>query len=261
MRGKEPVEPVLLESSSHLQRASWLTSMVESGGVYGTVQNFDGTGMTAGIHQAIAVYPKQLVEDDDIAENDQGPLWELVRRIGDAATHSADPSFVMEYIDFSQALLEAGWYISPAGVLVHHESDGKVVNGYEIREELTGSRDGVMPVRGEERDCAEEWVRRFHRLFSHPATFTVQQRFGAEHFCRGAKRKFRGFRLAPFLNKNIQDTFYEGKDLTGVKLLHNSEAVDLALCMFWNYNVNAPAIALEAIKQNAEISTRKRRLS
>lgn len=239
IRGSVPVEPVTWEESSHLQRASWLTAMVESGGVYGTVQNFDGTGMTAGIHQAIAVYPKERVLNDDMVENDQGPLWELLRRIHDVAEHSRNNSFLLEYLDFYQALLDAGWYISPAGVLVHNEAAATLVDGYEIREEFTGSRNGVMPTKGEARECAEEWVKRFHRLFSHEETHKIQQRLGMEHICRNAKRWKMG-------------DFYGDSDISGVELPMRSSALDLALCMFWNYSVNAPSIARKCVQETLE---------
>ena len=71
IKGQKPLSSFPL-SRRHLDRASRLTAEVESGGRFGSVMSYDGTGMTAGIHQAIAVYPKNL--------KDQGPLWKLLLR-------------------------------------------------------------------------------------------------------------------------------------------------------------------------------------
>ena len=77
IKGKIPLEAP--NSLSHLSWVSWLTAMVESDGKFGSVMNYDGTGMTAGIHQAIAVYPK--APGDGNKKNEQGPMWKLMNRI------------------------------------------------------------------------------------------------------------------------------------------------------------------------------------
>jgi len=251
IRGTVKIPTVNIESSTHLERAAWLTSMVESGGVYGTVQNYDGAGMTAGVHQAIAVYPKQLVEEDDIPANDQGPLWELLLRIQQAADGHQDGGFTKLVIDFTEDLLEIGWYISPGAVLCYNAT-GEIVNGRHIRYQLSGDQDGHMPTKGPGRERAEWWLDGFHELFSHPATFKVQQEYGEEHFCKGAKRKFKGSSIAPLLNRTIQKAFYGNCDLSGVQLNDLGPSLDLALCMYWNYSVNAPSKAIRCITQTAE---------
>ena len=89
----------------HLGRAAYLTEQVESNGMYGSVMNYDNTGMTAGLHQAIAVYPKELEDKDFNAADDQGPLWKLLRRID--LVHSNEwTKLAIAFFD------ECNWYVA-----------------------------------------------------------------------------------------------------------------------------------------------------
>ena len=79
VRGGPKVEPS--RTDRHMARSFYLVSQLEAAN-WGTVQNYDGAGMSAGPLHVIAVFP---------ATGDQGPLWRMVRRIFDtSSTASTD---------------------------------------------------------------------------------------------------------------------------------------------------------------------------
>ena len=126
IRGKEPMQEIAVPS--HLHKAAWLTAGVESGFKYGTVISYDGTGITAGIHQAVAVYPRHL--------DDQGPLWKLTARVLSAVPRDVET-------DFRVFLGEYGIVLTPHGVAI--SVHGGRLKGSALRERLTGDAGGVWP--------------------------------------------------------------------------------------------------------------------
>lgn len=226
---------------SHLQRAGLLTALVESGGKFGCVMNYDGTGMTAGIHQAIAVYPRSLAPYDHNPKNDQGPLWKLLNRMRSAAPYS------IHLVNLFEAMLDCDWYLEADGTL-RNIHDGVLIHGCEIRHRLTGSADGVMPMMGVRRKEAERWVRLFNEAFSDSSTFRVQCDYGVEHFSKRAHRTKLRFSPFPSLKrKTIQKAVYGS---TSLGILQDEEMLpefDLAMCMFWSHSVNAPGAALKKL--------------
>jgi len=229
------------DNSLHLDRASWLTAQVESGGKFGTVINYDGTGMTAGMHQAIAVYPKAL--DDGVKANDQGPLWKLMNRIWslpDTVELAAVRDPFVEHMD------KCGMILSPEGKCLDVHT-GKLLSGKAIRKIFTGDAGGVMPVSGPGRKQTEVWARLFHKLFACPDTFMTQLRYGTEHFVKRAKRtKLRFCKVAPLKTTTIQEACYPC-ELPMVDSEVCSPELDLAMSVFWSHNVNAPSKALKRI--------------
>jgi len=228
IRGTEEAE--LRSENYHLWRAAYLTAQVESGGMYGTVMNYDGTGMTAGIHQAIAVYPRELAHPDGNAEDDQGLLWKLIARIGVGFVHPA-------LIEIIEALFDRGWFIAPDNLLRNRKT-GEVVPGPFIRKELTGSADGRMPMSGPGRERAERYVQLFHVAFSDRKTFSPQDRFGMEQMSKRAHR-------AKINGKTIQEAVYGYKDISVITVGNLGPEMDLAMCFFWSNTVNAPFYALK----------------
>lgn len=217
---------------THIKRASWLTAMVESNGVFGSVMNFDGTGMTAGIHQAIAVYPRELINPDGKAKNDQGPLWKLLNRLSD----------IVPGHKIWRKIERAGWYIAQDNTLRFIDT-GKYVDGFAIREEFNGSKDGVVPLRGKDRNSSEHWIIICHDLMSNEKTFLAQEKFGEEHFVKRAKRvklrfskNFKEYTIDRLIYRNFNHITHADFSLS---------EMDLAMCMFWNYTVNAPSQALK----------------
>jgi len=221
---------------THLDRAEWLTSMVESDGMYGSVFSADGTGMTASIGQLVAVYPRML--DDDIKRNDQGPLWKFLWRLGTAS----NPSLPREYVTITSRLRHMGWHLSPDGKV--YWPDGRLISGTEMRFELTGDSNGVMPVKGKGRMRAEWWANAFHELFAQHATFKAQHNFTKEHFAKRASRVPLRFCLDK--HPTLVEAVYDGRPLSTVAIPLNS-SLDLAMAVYWSHSVNAPGKALRVI--------------
>ncbi len=221
---------------THLDRAEWLASMVESDGMYGSVFSADGTGITASIGQLVAVYPRML--DDDIKRNDQGPLWKFLWRLGMAS----NPNLPREYATIMGRLRHMGWHLSPDGKV--YWPDGTLISGPEIRLELTGATNGVMPVKGKGRMRAEWWAVAFHELFAQHATFKAQHNFTKEHFAKRAARVPLRFCLDK--HPTLTDAVYDGRPLS-TAALPVRVPLDLAMCMYWSHSVNAPGKALKVI--------------
>lgn len=227
--------------SSHLDRVSWLTAEVESGGKYGTVMNYDGTGMTAGIHQAIAVYPRAL--NDEKTNNDQGPLWKLLSRM----RHAAPDSIAL--LRIFEKLFDFGWYLAEDASLRYCVS-GHTVDGPDIRTRLVGSPEGVLPVRGNARMDAEETIELFHEAFRDSYTHEAQDAYGKEHFIKRAERtKLRFCKKPAHKKKTIHDVLYgDNFHISHTRELpHFSFEMDLANAMFWSNTVNAPGAALKVL--------------
>jgi hypothetical protein len=232
IKGKVPLEkPEGLDRLYHLNRVEWLTAMVESGGVFGTVQNYDGTGMTAGLHQAIACYPRA---------QGQGPLWDLLRQIGMLAPIGRRP----ELLDM---LFVAGIWCDNEGTW---RKEDRKLGRLRIREEFTGSKEGVIPLRGPGRERAEKWARLFHECFSDSVTFQLQQQAGADWLYKrldqalGFSRKHK--------KTTVRDAVYDAALLGRVEVVDLGLEKDLALAVYWSHSVNAPNAALRRLCKAAD---------
>lgn len=217
----------------HIQRASYLTAMVESGGKFGCALNYDGTGMTAGIHQAIAVYPKQLLNPDDNPRNDQGPLWRLLRKL-----QSLIPGEKLW-----ETFKEWNCDIGADNILYRNQ---RVADGYTIRRMLSGDVRGQVKRSGIEANRARDFVQLFHNLFSNSLTFEAQEEFGIEHFAKRAERIKLRF-ATEYSQKTMNELFYSPNSCSQLLAKDFEPGLDLALCVYWSHSVNAPSIALRAL--------------
>jgi len=211
IRGSVPIET---PEPHHFSRAEWLTAQVESGGMYGTVISYDGTGATAGLHQCVAVYPSSL---------GQGPLWPL---IVDCIRGGGDG------IEIENLLGARRWRLTAAGKVVNKA--GAVVSGRAIRDQLTGSPVGLMPHAGPGRDRAERWAEALHRFFVRKTTFETQRRWGIDHIQSTVRRSLR-FSVR-FPDETIEDKIYSNPYVMTPEL-------DLAMAVYLSYTVNAPSAA------------------
>jgi hypothetical protein len=218
--------------ANHWDRVVWLTSIVESGGKFGTVISYDGTGATAGLCQMIAVYPKELADEDGNPENDQGSLWRQIERI-----RKADPSTVTELL--TSLKNGKGWDLVNGKVV---GQDGKTLNGRVLREELTPNQ-GRVPRKGPDWEQAKCWGMVFHNLFSNPNTFETQVSFSIEHAKETARRK------TPLLHGvPISETIYkDNPDQVDDFII--GTPLDLAMAVFFSNSVNAPAAAYRRFTQ------------
>jgi len=204
----------------HMRRAWFLTAMLEAP-FFGSVQSYDGCGMSAGPLHNIAVYPRNLK---------QGSLFPLLRRlelVGDVTA--------LEVL--YDGLREEGWYVARDGKLRHAET-GAVIGGRAIRNLFTPVN-GVVPRKGPARDTATMWIDIFWRLFSDPTTFPAQEDFAIDYLVSG--------------HRTLESQVYAGDD-PQVLLVGSTRSettitppLDLAMCVYHAYSVNAPALASRAL--------------
>ena len=208
--------------SFHMDRAFWLTTMVESGGMAGTVMAADGTGITASLEQLPAVYPRNMKE--------QGPLFKMLRRIDYVVP-------VKYYLPFD----ELGWFIGDDGVL-RFLNQGKPVPPKVIRETFTPGG-GKVPSKGTAWEEAREWAMAFHYLFILEPTIPVQIKYGIEKFVKFAQR----YRTRHLNKETIEELLYAG-NVQQPQPYQDNPTMDLAMCMWWNYWVNSPVTAVKKLR-------------
>jgi hypothetical protein len=218
---------------THLRKASWLTAMVESGGKFACVINFDQTGITAGLHQATAVLPAQIRKPDGITKNDQGPLWRLL-----------DDIRVVAPDDDLWDLIDSKRWLIVNGKLRH--LDGGFVSGPDILDELAGSPDGRVPPSGAGYARSKRWVEAVHLLMANPRTFAAQEGFGMAHFKHRANHAKLRFAGAKHLSYTVSDAFYRDYPVD-IETFELNPELDLALCVYWSHSVNAPSMALSVL--------------
>lgn len=242
--GTVPIPPPTGDRAAyHVDRSYWLTAKVESGAKFGAVVMYDGTAATCGPDQHIAVYPKELSDEDYNAADDQGGLWKLLRRL-ETVQGGAEFEAVTEAL-FAK-LRARGWYLSQDGV-VRYAQDGEadvrgrkivvkagdLVHGANLRDELTPAG-GKVPTAGDQWEKSKAWALAFHRLFVHPDGHKAQIEFGKEHLVERSRRR----QLAP----------YTSREITALRVGDGwSEDLDLAMCIYQSNSVNAPAIAVRAL--------------
>jgi len=235
---------------SHVARAYWLTTKVETGAKFGAVVMYDGTGVTGGPDQHVAVYPKELANEDYNAADDQGGLWKLMRRLeyadGDSSYHVAVSRLWM-------ALGAHGWYVSQDGALRYTDDTedaagrarkaGDLVNGNEIRDALTPTG-GRVPRSGPAWDKARSWALMFNEVLAHPDGHRAQIEFGKEHLVERvqSRRINLGTKAKPSWKKlsGIYPAEVSSLRVGGASW---DEGLDLAMCVYQSHSVNAPAIA------------------
>lgn len=218
----------------HWDRVSYLTAMVESGGKFGTCVMFDGTGITAGLHQAVAVYPRNLWE--------QGPLWKLLWRM-----NSVIP---LPYYPLWGYIEESGWQLSPRGLIWQSTWKDNVVlvPGRAIRPAVAPV-DGVVPNSGEHFDIAEKWLAAFHEVFSTSPGHRTQVLYGIEHFINWAEKFVlkRGDDVGELVT--LEDVVYKGAAEDRDPFSECPE-LDLAMALFWCNWVNGPSVANRIMKKH-----------
>lgn len=257
IQGTVPIQVPTDRAEFHVERAYWLTTKVETGATFGTVIAYDGTGMTAGPDQHIAVYPKELASEDFNPADDQGGLWHLLRRLEVAGDAPADYYHLIGELwrFFKESM---GGYVAQDGVLRYLEAGsymfdgsrdrsynpGSPVFGHHIRASLTptpGPNKGLgqVPSLGQAWEQSAHVAELFHKLMSHPSGFRIQTEFGKEHLVK--RQAGRGAKAIA--------SSYGFRNLTALRVDHDgwSEDLDLALSMYQSNGVNAPAIANQAL--------------
>jgi len=217
------VDNLNMENTYHLYRAFWLTTMVESGGMVGTIMGADGTGITASLEQLPAVYPRNMKV--------QGPLFKMLRRIDFVVP-------VEYYLPFS----DMGWIIGDDGIL-RDDRSGKEISPRVIRNTFSPNA-GKVPKRGPKWIEARDWAIAFHYLFIMEPTIPIQIKYGIERFCKFAQR-YKTKRLG---HETVEDLLYDG-NVQNPQPYKDDPALDLAMCMWWNYWVNSPVTAIKRLRE------------
>jgi hypothetical protein len=219
---------------NHWSRAVWLVSQVESGGRFGSVCMYDGTGITSGLIQAVAVYPRELANEDDDPADDQGPLWQMLQMI-----KTNNPGVLLELESELRKSPLCGWKLDN-GKVIDLET-GNLINGRIIREIFTPC-EGTVPKWGLYWEYSKIRALIFHRIFNNQKTFQSQIDYGVKHFKKLAKRKVKGLK-----NKTVSDILYPA-NFDASNFMVTDDPTDLAAAVFYSYAINAPRKAFEILR-------------
>jgi len=251
----------------HVDRAFWLTTTVETGAKFGAIMMADGTALTAGLDQHIAIYPSALANENYNAKDDQGGVWKLLRRLETvkAGAWDGDNDYAGALALVWSELSNYGWYLAQDGVLRYLKSKeakvgskklqcsaGDAVFGAEIRDALTPPL-GRVPKEGVDWGVSKQWALAFHGLFAHPDGHQAQVEFGKEHLVHRTKA-VRTFTYADRIRRqrSVEALGYT-HDVTLMRVSEDpkeegapgvmSPEYDLAMCLYQSNSVNAPAVA------------------
>lgn len=224
IRGAVKWQASSVNKINHLDKATWLTAALEGGSIFGTVQSYDGAGMSAGLEHCVAVLPKTMT---------QGSLWNTLKKM-DEALPDTNPNWVA----MKNALNVAGWYLDTRGVLRSKLTGGEV-SGAAIRDELSPIS-GLVPESGPAYDKAVRWAEIFNNLFEDPATFTCQIRITKNGLLNSHKE----------IESRVYSSYCKLEDASAAVLGVNiSPELDLAMCIYHSFSVNAPGKARQVITE------------
>lgn len=201
-----------------MERAAWLTATIETGAKFGTVQSYDGAGMSAGIEHKIAIYPRTM---------EQGGLWGLLQKLPDA------PGVVA----LETALGQIGWYVDARGIL-RKRATGAAVPAVEIRAEFTPPN-GTVPESGPEYQKAVRWAQLWSTAFSDRQTFRAQVNEAKRTLLLSHKD----------IESRVYKTFANLEDASAATTLNISPELDLAMCFYHSFSVNAPTKARKVLEE------------
>lgn len=218
------------EDFTFWEKAVWLTTQVESGGRFGTIISYDGTGITAGITQTIAVYPRELESEDGNALNDQGPLWNLLNQIREA---NPKTTYHLE-----AALKEKNLVLNSEGVLLKLPEE-EVAAGQYIRNVLSPTNGKVKRFTSDWK-TTKQWALLFNEVFANPDSYEAQVLHSVNHLQTIVNRKNRHCDIQKLFEVYDED-------------IHQESSIQLAMSIFLSFSVNAPSMAYRKMRQALEI--------
>ena len=225
LRGTVPVAiPKGDKKYNHLSRAFYLTSQLESP-TWGTVQSYDGCGISAGPYHFIACNPSTCV---------QGFLFEFINYVRSSINDKN-----VNLSSLVNELIKCGWYLTSKGLV---DNNNKLISGIDIRN-VFAPINGVVPASGKSREQADKWALLFHTLLSDPITYRAQEEYAVNYLCKGYQSKEKEiYDIA--MNKNN----YSLSDLqVGLDINKLSFEADLVMCLYHSASVNAPGIAIKSL--------------
>jgi hypothetical protein len=209
---------------THIKKALLVLAQIEAP-FWGTVQNYDGVGMSAGLIHNIAVY----------RNGSQGSLWGLLRDM--------EPSITAG--DAGKALWDAfrdeGCFVSQDGKL-REWNTGKLMPGKWIIDLLSGP--GGHWKTAAEQARARSWALRFAAAFADPLGYTAQINSAIQWLLQGqapaeltAYETFLGRKL-----KRAEDVVFSHMDANEREM-----ATSIAMILYHCHSVNAPGKAVQVL--------------
>jgi hypothetical protein len=209
------------DKKNHMMRALWLTAQVEGGGKFGCINSYDGAGLTAGLDQKIAIYPKPMT---------QGSLWVLLKKMVQHSPCVEIDNLLTELKKENMGLMKDG--------SLRHTTTGALVPADKIRN-LFAPPGGRTPKTGPEWEQAKKWATLFHEAFANPITFKVQVDEAISDLISGGKSFESAAYKATVGVEHPSVLTYEDNI--------NAEH-DLAWCVYHSFSVNAPGKARERLQ-------------
>jgi hypothetical protein len=207
-----------------------MTSQLESG-KWGTVQSYDGCGISGGPFHWIATSPS----------GDPGLLFDLVRVI-EVSVSDDNPNFAA----LNEAFKQAGCFLGKDGHL--KGTNGVNLSGKQIQN-LLAPVDGVVPETGPNRTIADKWALLFHNLFADPATYKAQTEYALSYLVGGYMERERVAYEAMFQSSVETIETIKIPDPSALADPVGFLSVDLAMCFYHSASVNAPGIAARCLKE------------
>lgn len=217
-----------LPDDRHADRVLWLIAQIEMPQGWGTVQNYDGAVMSAGLLHNTAILPKR--------PNAQGSLWRLMRRVLHTEA-SLELRRAPEYTAMMNRITDRDWVLGIDGKLRY--CWGAEVPIAEMAEEITGTARGDVPdpnIFPDGHEYAKTWALMFHALFAHPATYATQIEFALEWLLDQHVRK-EAVAYSAATNGTVNDC------VTAMHSYGLEPDVDLAMAVYHCFSVNAPSVA------------------
>ena len=203
----------------HMDRAVYLTSLLETAGRFGVVQSYDGCGMSAGLEHNVSVLRNT---------EEPGSLFGAINFIRMNVKESDCPPLTA----LLSAYKDVGWLLDASGVLRDVKRRQKI-SGAVIRNEFTPDN-GTVPETGPKWEQAKRWALLYNALFNHPATFHAQVESAKRGLLLGNKQG----EVATY--KVITGVDDPSALVAGTNITHEQ---DLAMCVYHAHSVNAPSIA------------------
>lgn len=220
-----------------MMRAFWLTSMAECLARFGVVNMRDGTGVTAGLHQAVACLPRSTKA--------QGDLFKMLWRLNQCVD--------LEETRVGSLLAGQDWFLGAAGVLV--DAAGRPVSGSEFRAVVTPPG-GVTPNEGPDWRQARLWAVAFHELFVDERTHRAQILCGMEwltkRVCRSRNDKY-------LHGATIEEVAFRDGAHSGEPFM--TPEADLAHALLMSFAVNAPTWAFQAYDASLKKAHRRKKIT
>ena len=219
------------QTNLHMDRAVYLTSLLETAGHFGVVQSYDSCAMSAGLEHNVSVLPRTM---------EQGGLFPALNFIRMAVPERACPPL----ISLLGAFKSVGWVLDASGVLRDYKT-GQKVSGQAIRNEFTPDN-GVVPETGPKWEQAKRWALLYNALFNHSATFHTQIESAKRSLLLGNKAG----EISAY--KAICGVEYPAILMINVNLTPEQ---DLAMCVYHSHSVNAPSIARSCLIESKPDNT------